>query len=194
LDGYNLDSVEFDTFGWTLVVDHPQSRIYKAADMYMAADFYERPPQVRISSADELRDQLAQALPQSSDLIDVSLHIHDSSTITTAIVRAVQGMHPIYYSSVHILFAQRFWVLRLEIIDDEHHTERETVALVSTLTSSDDLTELEESPPLYSRYFDGVVPLESDPVARIRKLTDRLTRSIQLTPEVLSQPRYQPST
>lgn len=191
---YDLDSIAFDTFGWTLIVSRLDSRVYKAADMYLAVDFYERPPRIQLASADDLRAQLTDALGDDSELVDVAVYSYRSATITMATIRSVQGMHPIYFSSVHILFANRFWVLRVEIIDDEHHNERELAALDSTLALSDDITALEESPPLYSRYFDGLVPLDQDPVARIRKLTDALARSIDLPDAVLAQEPYRPIT
>jgi hypothetical protein len=157
--------------------------------MYLAVDYHNRPSQVHFSSAEDLRSQLAGLHPHS-ELIDVTLHTYATATIAIAIVRTQDPPDLIYYSTVHVLFANRFWVLRLEVVDDEHHTSRETAVLSAMLASSDDLDSFAESPGLFSRFYDGMVPLERDPVARIRRLTDRLVRSLEIPVAVLDQPRY----
>jgi hypothetical protein len=94
--------------------------------------------------------------------------------------------HVHYSTTVSVLFAECFWSLGLEVHDDDPLVgEREGAVACHILDGATTL----ETPVIdlspYDRKWDGIVPLEHDPLARMRELVARLRDSITLNREVL---------
>jgi hypothetical protein len=77
-----------------------------------------------------------------------------------------------------ILFAEFYWLLGLEVRVDDGLVEERADA-VARAARSDSKTSTGEFDP-YDRQWDGLMPIERDPLTRMRLLVSRLTDSIKL--------------
>jgi hypothetical protein len=100
--------------------------------------------------------------------------------------RQRRGERVHYTFGLMILFAECFWYLGLDLEEAENVGEREG-AVARTVLERNELGEAEAvlfDP--YDRRWDGLLPLENDPLTRIRLLSLRLRDSIQLGDRALA--------
>jgi hypothetical protein len=98
-----------------------------------------------------------------------------------------------YSTAIMILFAQCFWGLTIEVEDKAALVgEREGAVARSILDGKPMLdTPIDEVDP-YDRRWDGIVPIEDDPLTRMRLLMPRLRGSIRLDNRLLELKPFAP--
>ena len=97
-----------------------------------------------------------------------------------------------YSTTVLILFANCFWVLGLELEEDEIVGEREGAVARHILEENAEEALLEEFDP-YDRRWDGLLALEDDPLTRMRVLVSQLRASIALSNELAELEPFTPA-
>jgi len=206
-----LNSVRFDTFGWTLSLNDDAARKWYGDDAFVTEAFIDAPPDIESWDADEIRRLLTESmeliesptfrvedlgLPEGvpevirkqMERLPTQVTLLEFELLEIAPARCVvvttrhRSSGDVHYSwSMTLLFAECYWILQLEVEDRELVGAREgavaRAVLESTATSSQ--LPMEEFDP-YERRWDGIVPIEEDPLTRLRFLVDRLRNSIQL--------------
>ena len=205
-----LDSIKFDTFGWPLSLNDDGVRKWIGDDAFLAEVFVDAPPDFESWDLDETRQQVTDSmellesptfrledfgppegvpevirkqmerLPTQVNLLEIELVeiARARCIVITTRHRANGDVH--YSCSMMLLFAECYWILQLEVEEHGLVGAREgavarAVREAST-TSQPSMTEFDP----YERRWDGIVPIEEDPLTRLRFLVDRLRNSIQL--------------
>jgi len=198
-----LDSITFDTFGWERSPDASGQRTWYSPGGGLGLLYFDFPSdqdsldaEVIRSEAEELlgfvasptfqRDDLPDAvqkyvpteLPEQTSLLDVDVFEVGPAKCTQMISRHRDHGEVHYASSISVMFAECFWVLGIELIEGAAVGEREGAVARSVLEAGPDTTLPEFDP--YDRKWDGMIPIEDDPLTRLRVLTQQLRDSITL--------------
>jgi len=155
--------------------------------MYLSAVYHNRAPKLTFSDVEALRCLLEQYLPGGIEVVDATMVMRSPAVIAVAMMRGSAGPNLIYYSSVQVWFAKRFWTLQLGIVDADDLAKRELAVCEAVIDRAEDVDDLVAAPAVFDRVWDGLVPLKVVPLARLRRLTDRLVVSIQLRTEAVQQ-------
>jgi hypothetical protein len=116
-------------------------------------------------------------------LLDVEVRSVASVRSVIAVVRMREAARTSFQSTVFIPFARCFWTLQVGLFGvDSSLRERMVEDLVLNHPSVDpfDVTSFDPD----HHYWDGIAPIERDPVAQLRQLTRALEHSVRLGPEV----------
>lgn len=202
-----LDLITFDTFGWLLTENGDGYRVWRDAQGVLREQFLDFAPDLPSLDAERIRevtlemqelvasptfslqeDIPAQShkyfrtseFPQQTALLDV-----ESFEVVPAKCVVMENRHRsherVHYSTgMMILFAACFWVIAVDVEEEKATVgERESSVARYLLESG----AAEDSPGTfnpYDRRWDGLVPIEHDPLTRMRLLTARLRTSIRL--------------
>ena len=125
------------------------------------------------------RDYLPSELSEQVSLLDVELfEVHPAKgVLVTSRHRAHDDVH--YSAAIMVMFAECFWTFTVELQEGADVGEREGAVARIALDTAVDGDVFPEFDP-YERKWDGIVPLDKDPLARLRILAARLVGSISL--------------
>jgi Flp pilus assembly protein TadD len=203
----DLAMVAFDTFGWEVSRNRDKFRQWRGPGASLTVRFFTRPPDFGSWDAERIRADLEQTLAlvdsptQDIDAIDLPewfgrhrptefpelISLLEVECFALAPARCVQAMtrhrlHGVihYSTGIFILFSECFWLLQLEVDELEAVGEREGAVAHRILDRH-----LGGASPIgtfdpYDRQWDGLVPVEHDPLTRMRLLVPRLRDSITL--------------
>ncbi len=118
--------------------------------------------------------------PEQITLLEVECFAIDPAKCVQAMYRHRMrgGVH--YSAGIFVLFAACFWLLRLEVEEGQVVGEREGAVARRALDADAPGDSLLTGFDPYDRRWDGIVPLEDDPLTRMRLLAARLRSSIEL--------------
>jgi TPR repeat protein len=216
----HLDSIRFDNFGWTLVQEESGVRQWAHETAVLTELYLEAPPDFGRWDADEIRSEILEfqgyieapdfdpqavlsaiktdlperapfVIPDQSLLIDVDLLEKDRAKCILTGARLVNGRQVQYHSSLLVLFADRFWVLALGITEIHPVGEREAMVARSLLEEGLDPEATRPYDP-YDRRWDGLLPIEKEPLTWIRLLGRRLVDSLVFGPETSELELFDP--
>ncbi len=215
-----LRSISFETFGWPLCQNRTGQMRWQQGTAFVDERYSDQPPfftsldegEVRadlmmtmelyesgnIDLDDLLEDsaryglQIPNALPTQQLLLDCTVYPRGEARCIEVVMRSRTNGDVHFTSSTFVTFATSFWVLQLDVREEDPIGEREGAAARAMLEARPDLPagELEFDP--YDPQWDGVVPVESDPLTRLRSLTAQLRQSITIGEEALGLDRFDP--
>jgi len=212
-----IRAVEFDTFAWDLTQDDVDRRMWTSTDGTLMERFFDIPPDFGYWDADKIRRdvietqgylrsptftrdslpemmqrQIPAELPQQATLLDVEIfEVHPAKgVLVTSRVRTNDAVH--YFAVMMLLFAECFWVFTIDLQESGEVGQREGEVARIALDTPVDGAELPEFDP-YERKWDGIVPLEADPLARLRILAASLVDSFALGEAVTGLRPFEPS-
>jgi TPR repeat protein len=203
----DLEKITFDTFGWALSRNRVRFRQWRTGDTSLTQRFFERPPDFASWDADHIRDELEATLslvqsptrpidgldlpewfgrhrptvwPEHILLLDVDCFEIGPARCVLATTR--HRLHEtIHYSTgIFVLFNQCYWLLQLQVEEGDDVGEREGAVaqrILNRNAAADTPIDLFDP---YDRQWDGIVPIEDDPLTRMRVLVTRLRDSIRL--------------
>ena len=199
-----LDSITFDTFGWERSADVSDTRQWRSPDGGQLVErYFDFPPDHDFWDAEDIRCQALEMLgfvasptfrredlpdavqkyvptelPEQISLVDVDLFkVGPAKCVQmTSRHRGRSGVH--YAMSITVMFAECFWVLGIELSEGPVVGDREGAVARSVLQAGS-TSALPEFDP-YERRWDGMVPIEDDPLTRLRMLALQLRESITL--------------
>jgi TPR repeat protein len=215
-----LDSVSFDTFGWKMSCNADGTRQWRDNDASLSERFTDLPPDFPSWDLDEMReavvstleliqspdfhfedldlpDQLQKHLPatlaEQARLLDINLcEIQTARCVLTTIRQIFHG-EVRYSAGIMLLFAECYWSLALEVKENPLSVgEREGAAARMILEASTTAEIPTDEFDPYDRKWDGLVPIEQDPLTRVRLLADRLRDSIELDDRLTRLARFAP--
>jgi tetratricopeptide (TPR) repeat protein len=199
-----LREIDFDTFGWELVQDDDEHRLWQSTDGILVERFFDFEPDFEAWDADQIREDALEMqgfansptftladvpevlrkyvpseLPQQISLLDVDLFEVSiaKGVLMTSRHRAHGDVH--YAASILLMFAECFWWVGIEVREGSEVGKREGAVASVAMNTPTDGTLLPAFDP-YEREWDGIVPLVDDPLSRLRILGNRLVRSIKL--------------
>jgi TPR repeat protein len=207
-----LNAIEFDTFGWQMCKNAESQRAWCSGrstllEMYMAA-----PPDLEIwdeefvrksvLSSMELREPLSivladvdlpealeifrnMVLPDENLLLDLELFEVGSARGFYTIARQRQNGMVNYLAAFLLLFRDCYWIFQISVAEEEMIGEREGAVAAQFLDAQISSSTLPEKFDPYGKEWDGLVPLESDPLTRARLLAAKLRDSLSLGPVAL---------
>jgi TPR repeat protein len=202
-----MDAITFDTFGWTLTKDTEDLRGWRGKgavliEKYLATDFpftSYNDEELRAEFS-ELMAQMnsptfqasdleifekfgiidAEHIPKQGSLLDLKRFKLDNANCLVSISRHRMHEEVHYASSILICFAECSWLLGIELDEPELVGARE--AAVARLEIDERGLGFSDGDSLdpYDPRFDGLIPIEEDPLTRIRQLTKTLIDSLRL--------------
>lgn len=130
--------------------------------------------------------------PEEDQVLEVECFRIEAVKCVYSLTRHRIHGHVHYSSVLFLLFAECFWVLALELEERESVGAREGAVARTFLeqTSSSELPQEEFDP--YDRNWDGILPIEDDPLARVRLLALELQSSVRLSERVQSLDPFSP--
>lgn len=215
-----LNAVSFDTFGWSLYVNDDSVRSWRTEGASLAERFIEIAPDLPSLDVEDIRENLIategllrsrsisvkdldptmrlgkhlalDASPEQTTLLGVATHDIASAKCVQVIQRDRARGSVLYVARLMLLFAECWWLLQLELHEDEDVGVREAAVITRVLDDAlpRDLLNVTFDP--YDAKWDGLVPVEHDPLTRIRLLMDQLRRSVQLSPELRDLDPFSP--
>jgi len=141
---------------------------------------------------EEFQKYVPKEIPEQNSLLEIDRFDVGSAKCIAVTTRHRTHDKVHYASGVVVLFAECFWTLGLEMTEDEPVGEREG-AVARRVLDRDPTVEVPtgEFDP-YDRRWDGLVPLEHDPLSRLRVLAARLRESIRLGTNLLGLEPFEP--
>jgi TPR repeat protein len=204
----DLNSITFDTFGWTLSRNRTDIREWRSEGTSLTELYVRQPPPFRCWDADEIHQDARAALaltespdfsfedlqrspdwegalssviyPEQMDVLDVEcLGLHRAKCVLLTIRQRVHDK-VLYSAGIFILFKQCFWILRIDVYEEGSLGEREGAVAHRIL---DGWTAQSPTAPFdpYDPQWDGIVAVENDPLVRVRLLALRLKESIDVS-------------
>jgi hypothetical protein len=198
-----LDSITFDTFGWDRSHDATGVRKWESSEGGIVEHFFDFPPDFASLDSDDIRNEaiemqgfvesptfrrddlpdavqryLPTELPEQVSLLDV-----DVFTVSTARCVQMTSRHRAhgevhYVVTIMVMFAELFWAIGIELKEGQVVGEREGAVARTLLQAGSSMTLPEFDP--YEQKWDGIVPIEHDPLTRLRMLARQLRDSITL--------------
>ena len=214
-----LHAIRFETFGWPLCQNRTGQIRWQDGNTFIDERYSNQPPFFTSLNQDEVRADLIQGiglvesgeidlsdlveegsyygfdvprvLPTQALLIDCTVYPIDEVPCVEMVLRTRISSAVHFTSNTFVLFANSFWVLQIDVREQEPIGEREgSVAHVVLETRATPDTALTFDP--YDKQWDGLVPVESDPLTRLRSLSMRLRKSISLGDQALCLERFDP--
>jgi TPR repeat protein len=203
----DLESITFDKFGWGLTRNRDKFRQWQTSDALLAVRFFDGPPDFRSWDETQIREDLQEILglmesptqniedldlpewfgrhrptqaPELIKLLEIEcFEIQPAQCVLAMTRHRMRGV--IHYSAgLFILFRQCFWLLQLQVEEHEALGEREGAVAHRILDRNVTAASPIEDFNPYDRQWDGIVPIEDDPLTRMRLLVARLRKSITL--------------
>ena len=202
-----MDAITFDTFGWTPTVNEENLRAWRgdhatlverniATDFdftsydeeELRAEFGDFMEQINSPSFDvgdlEIPEEFGKLdtehFPKQSSLLELErFELNNAKCLFTITRHRMQEVIH-YASATMICFAECFWLLGIELDEQELVGAREAAVARFEIDARDSgLPESGGSDP-YDSKWDGLIPIEDDPLTRIRQLTKILLKSLAL--------------
>jgi len=128
--------------------------------------------------------------PDAGELVDLDVFEVFPAHCLSVMVRHRIADHIHYGTQLFVLFADRFWVLALEVEEEAANVGEREVAVAHQLLESGEVVVGESFNP-YDRRWDGLIPIESDALTRLRLLSPRIRESLSFAAEALAIPRLE---
>jgi TPR repeat protein len=130
---------------------------------------------------EQMRKHVPAELPEQISLLEISVFEIDAARCVFTIIRHRAHEHVHYSASFTLPFAERWWLLGLEVHEDQSQTGEREAAVARHLLNSHATADvpLETFDP-YDRQWDGIDDPALDPLTRLRVLAIRLRDSIQI--------------
>lgn len=216
----HLDDVTFDTFGWEPSEREAGVRGWHAEGASVTEHFFLVPAHFDTLDAESIREELMglldavesptfsiqdlelpgqmawavpKDLPDQILLLDVECFEVPPAQCVVATQRSRRNGEVHYGLMVFILFAECFWTVTLEVEEGDDVGEREGAVAACILNGSTALNSPFDTFDPYDRKWDGIVPVEKDPLTRLRLLGARLRGSITLSPRTRELQPFQPT-
>jgi hypothetical protein len=212
-----LDALSFETFGWEASLQASGIRQWHAEDGTLVERYFDFAPDFDTWDAEVMREEVKEVqglvdspefrredlpesfqphlpdeLPEQISLLDLDLFEVGPARCVQMITRHRAQGHVHYAGGIMVLFAGCFWMLGIELVEGEFVGEREgavaSALLAESPTGSGQLPAFDP----YERRWDGIVPLEGDPLARLRIMVGRLQESITLGDALSDLPPFVP--
>jgi TPR repeat protein len=198
-----LDSISFDTFGWERMPDASGQRYWQSADGGQLVEryfdfppdheswdvegirneviemmgFVESPAFRREDLPDLVQKYLPTELPQQISLLEIELFNVGIAKCLQMVTRHRNHGEVHYAAGISVMFAECFWALSIELSEGSEVGAREGAVAQRVLDEGS--TDLPEFDP-YDAKWDGMIPIEDDPLTRLRMLSRQLRESITL--------------
>ncbi len=201
----DLDVITFDTFGWELRTNREGFRQWRSEGSVLSLRFVDSSPDFTSWDADQIREELIgmldlvespsfnieewerpewlgeeAELPEQMKLLEIECFPTEPAKCVATTVRYRNYGKVRYGTTIFLLFDECFWILQLELEEGQDLGEREGAVARQVLEEnvSAEFPIVDFNP--YERCWDGMVPIEDDPLTRLRLLFSRLRDSIQL--------------
>jgi hypothetical protein len=215
-----LRSISFETFGWSLCQNRTGQMRWQEGNAFVDERYSDQPP--FFTSLDEraVRADLMQALdlldsedfdmndlldegarygmraptvlPAQTLLLECRVYPGDEAPRVEVVVRTRTNGDVHFTSNIFVLFASSFWLLQLDIREEDPIGEREgAVARVVLEAGPDTAGSHVDFDPYHTRW-DGLVPVESDPLTRLRSLAAQIRDSTSIGEQALGLERFDP--
>jgi hypothetical protein len=215
----NLNSIEFETFGWNLVVDEESVRGWQQENASLAIRYFDVPPDFDAWDAESIRldmleyqgylespsfdarnfelpDELSyidpSMLPSQMSPLEVDCFLIEGAKCVFVLTRHRASDTVGYTAMIFILFDVCFWLLAIEMDERDYVGKREGAVARIVLDSiePDDVSGATFDP--YDRTWDGLLLIENDPLTQIRSLADALRESIRLSESIVQLAPFNP--
>ena len=205
-----LDGVTFDTSAWGPTTEVEGLRCWKVGNATINERFFDMAPDIERLDLEYLYETMREEfglvesqgwpvetlrnlvphptlpdeLPSLNSLIDVEVaSLQGVPTVAITSRQRFEGkIH--FGTTLLIMFKTCFWTLRVEAEDPDPIGEREGAVFRAVLDESSEFDDPAEVVDPYERRWDGLIPLESDPLRRLRVLTGGIVSTIQFGPMV----------
>jgi TPR repeat protein len=201
----DMDVITFDTFDWELRTNREGFRQWRSKDSVLSLRFVHASPDFTSWDADQIREDVIDTLnlmespsfnieewrrpewlgeeaelPEQMKLLELECFPIEPAKCVATTVRHRNRGKVRYGSAIFLLFDECFWIVQLELEEGPDLGEREGAVARRVLEEnvSAEFPIVDFNP--YERRWDGMVPIEDDPLTRLRLLFSRLRDSIQL--------------
>jgi len=213
-----LESISFDTFGWKMTQNGDGFREWRSHELFLVERFMDAPPDLPSWDADEIREGMSDTfnligdpdfriedagpsdeyqkyfpaeLPEQPTILDVTLFEIPPAKCVAMTFRYRSHSEIRYSLGMLLLFAECVWMLTLVATEDSRFVgEREGAAAHRILEDSSAAEIPTDEFDPYDRRWDGLVPIEHDPLTRLRLLSGRLRDSIKLDSRLSTLTRF----
>jgi len=206
-----LASVTFDTFGWAMTRNRDKFREWRTDNASLALRYFSRPPDLGSWNVELIREDLMttlnllatptahpeehdlpewfrthmpRVLPEQVSLLELDCFERQSAKCVAAATRHRRSGDVRYAAGLFILFRECFWVIQLEVVESGDVGEREGAVAHHILERSASADAPIAAFDPYDRQWDGMAPIENDPLTRMRLLMARLQASLSFDPAV----------
>jgi hypothetical protein len=219
LNDADLGAISFEAFGWPLVNNRDKFRQWRGDGATLAVRFMDAAPDFETWDADEIREEIMDTLeliqsptfrledlsvldgteeflptemPQQMTLLEFDCFEIPPGKIVMAMIR--HRIHDVvhYATSITVLFDRCFWVIQLELEEDELVGEREGAVVRHLLDQRSTLDDSDRNLDPYDRRWDGLIPIENDPLTRMRLLAAQLRGSILFGDRIADLEPFEP--
>ena len=212
-----LDSLGFETFGWEASPRVSGVRQWHSGDGTLMERYFDFAPDFDTWDAEVMREDvkamqglvdspefrredlpesfqpyLPAELPEQVSLLGLDLFEVSSAKCVAMTTRHRAHGHVHYAAGIMVLFAECFWLVGIELEEGPVVGEREGAVARAVLDEGPSGSGLLPSFDPYETRWDGIVPLEDDPLARLRILLARLRASITLGDAMADLPPFVP--
>jgi hypothetical protein len=216
-----LAGVTFNTFEWAPNSFNKHSRSWRGEAATLTERFFDFEPDFDSFDVDEIREEMIElqgylqspsfdiasldleeylgkinsaSMPSQVTLIELDCFLHEGVKCVSSISRHRMKGHVHFLSSTLALFKSCFYLIGIEVEEGEEVGEREGAVAQLALTTSNggELDEVSFDP--YDRRWDGLIPIDKDPLARLRILATHLRRSIHFGEYTASMEPFDPET
>ena len=204
-----LDGVTFDSSNWGPMTEVEGLRWCKVGTAAINERFFDMTPDIdRLDleylyetiraefglvedqgwPVESIRNMVSEAslpeVPAVNSLIDVG--VTSIQGVPTVAVTSRQGYEGKFRfgTTLMVSFKTCFWTLRIEVEETDPIGEREGAVFRSVLEQSSTIDDPAVVVDPYDRRWDGLIPLESDPLSRLRVLVGGIISSMQFGPMV----------
>jgi TPR repeat protein len=132
----------------------------------------------------DLTRKILSRLPESLSVLDVDCFKVQAVKCVSVLTRHRSDGHVHFSASLIILLKECFWILGLEVEDDELVGVREGAVAHLVLDQKESGATTIESFDPYNSRWDGLIPIDEDPLTRVRLLAAELRKSLQLSVKV----------
>lgn len=203
-----LDAISFDTFDLEMIVNDIGFRQWRGGAVNLGERFIDDEPDFGSLRLEELRSLIMivqgmvesktfsvgnlegmeelqrcfpNQLPDQTSLLDVEVFaVSRARCIATTTRNRFQDV-VVYTTTTMVLFEKCFWLLTLEIKENQLVGEREGAVIRYLLQNVKSLDEREPMFDPYDRKWDGLIPLKQDPLSQLRVIGLQLRNSISLS-------------
>jgi TPR repeat protein len=215
-----ISRVSFTTFGWESVRCRPWHRVWGGRHAQLTAGCSDFPPDLSTWNVDEIRQQMldlqgyvesrlldldagdpfglieelmASEGVEQTTLLEIECFEIDGVKALSSLSRVRKRGEVHYGALLMLLFAPCFWTFLVDLEELAPVGAREG-AVVRALLDGDDLAEVPEVDfDPYERRWDGLLPIEADPLSRLRILARELRDSITISEEAKRLAPFSPS-
>jgi hypothetical protein len=202
----DLDAISFTTFGWKLALCQENVRAWREDSATLTERYFDIAPDFTSFDEASIRESLLElqeyVASTSFDVADLevpeqfgkfdltmigqtSLLEVESFKVGHAKCIGVLTRHrseeEIHFAfATFVIFQDRFWMLGIELVDEALAGKREGEVARLLLDQIEPVEVSEQKFDPYERKWDGLIPIEDDPLTRIHILSLELRNSIRL--------------